>query len=172
MRTALEIVLAPDSFKGSLTAPDVCAALARGIARTAPDAVIRSKPMADGGEGTLDAVLAAVGDVGARYHAKVCGAAGDSVDAAYGIIRDAQGDIAVLEAAQVVGITDANAMRHPVEHRSTRGLGDLMTKLVNDGIRRFSVGLGGSSTNDGGSGLLAGVGVELSDAAGAPVEAT
>ena len=168
----LKIVLAPDSFKGSLTAPEVCAALARGIARSAPDAVVRSKPMADGGDGTLDAVLAAVGDVSARYHARVRGAAGEPVDSAYGIIRDAEGDIAVLEAAQVVGITDANAMRHPVERRSTHGLGELIQILVNDGVRRFSVGLGGSSTNDGGSGLLAALGVELRDAAGALVEAT
>jgi len=168
----LKIVLAPDSFKGSLTAPEVCAALARGIARSAPDAIVRSKPMADGGEGTLDAVLAAVGGVGTRYHARVHGAAGKDVDAGYGIIRDEHGDIAVLEAAQVVGITDAHAMRHPVERRSTRGLGELMHKLLGDGVRRFSVGVGGSSTNDGGSGLLAALGVALRDAAGTPVEAT
>src|SRR5262249_34392229 len=114
----MNIVLAPDSFKGSLSAPDVCAALARGIGRSAPDAVVVAKPMADGGEGTLDAVLAAVGDACTRYRGNVHAAASGMIDASYGIVRDARGETAVLECAQVVGITDQAAMRHPVERRS------------------------------------------------------
>jgi glycerate kinase len=168
----MRIVLAPDSFKGSLTAPEVCAALARGLARAIPDAVVVSRPMADGGEGTLDAVLAAVGEAGARLHARVQGASGERIDAAYGLVRDARGETAILECAQVVGITDEEAMRESVERRSTRGLGELMRKLLDDGVRRFAIGIGGSSTNDGGSGLLAALGVELRDAAGDLVAAT
>ena len=84
----MRVVLAPDSFKGSLSAPDVCAALGRGIARALPDAQILARPMADGGEGTLDAVLAAVGPAGWRRTLSVQGAGGGAVEAAYGEIGD------------------------------------------------------------------------------------
>ena len=83
------IVLAPDSFKGSLDAPAVCAALAMGLRRVWPDAVLRHCPMADGGEGTLDAVLAAAGKAGTRRVRRVRGAAGTPIEAAYGILGSA-----------------------------------------------------------------------------------
>jgi len=166
----LRIVLAPDSFKGSLDAPAVCAALARGIVRAIPDAQIRARPMADGGEGTLDAVLAAVGAAGKRLARDVAGADGAPVRAAYGVIEmqdgTTAGPTAVIEVAQVVGITDARAMSAPVADRSTRGVGELVVALLDQGVRRFMIGLGGSSTNDGGSGLLAALGVALLDADG------
>jgi glycerate kinase len=159
----MRIVLAPDSFKWSLTAREVCDALSRGLARAMPDVEIVARPMADGGEGTLDAVLAAVGERGARHHEEVTGAGGDRVRAAYGVI---DGTTAVIEVAQVVGITDRDGMRTHVEERTTRGIGELIARLVDRGIRRFMIGLGGSSTNDGGSGLLHALGVRLHDAAG------
>ena len=159
--TTLRVVLAPDSFKGSLSAEEVCAALARGLARAAPDVEVRARPMADGGEGTLDAVLAAVGASGRREHARVTGAGGEPIDAAYGLVTHDEGLTAVLEAAQVVGITDPAGMSVPVATRSTRGLGELVKHLLDAGVRRFMVGLGGSSTNDGGSGLLSALGVAL-----------
>jgi glycerate kinase len=165
----MKIVLAPDSFKGSLPAPEVCAAIARGLARAMPGVVTVSRPMADGGEGTLDAVLAAVGARGTRQHEEVSGAAGDRVRAAYGVI---DGQTAVIEVAQVVGITDAAGMRAHVEDRTTRGVGELIARLVDGGIRRFMIGLGGSSTNDGGSGLLHALGVRLHDDAGREVAPT
>jgi len=161
--TSLKFVLAPDSFKGSLSAPEVCDAIARGLRRAIPGADVISRPMADGGEGTLDAVLAAVGDRGRREHAQVSGAAGDRLDAAYGVI---DGTTAVIEVAQVVGITDPAGMRVDVEERSTRGVGELVARLLDAGVRRFMIGLGGSSTNDGGSGLLCALGVRLRDASG------
>jgi len=102
----VRVVLAPDSFKGSLSAPDVCAALGRGIARALPGAQIVTRPMADGGEGTLDAVLAAVGPAGWRRTLSVQGAGGGAVEAAYGEIGDGTTATAVIEVAQVVGITD------------------------------------------------------------------
>ena len=168
----MKIVLAPDSFKGSLSAPEACAALARGLSRNVPGATIVSKPMADGGEGTLDAVLAAVGEAGTRCRASVHGASGETIEAAYGVVHGSGADIAVLECAQVGGITDERAMRERVERRTTRGLGELMRKLLDDGVRRFSIGIGGSSTNDGGSGLLAALGLDLRDAAGNVVAPT
>ncbi len=168
----LRIVLAPDSFKGSLDAPGVCAALARGIVRALPGAQIRARPMADGGEGTLDAVLAAVGAAGKRHARDVAGADGAPVHAAYGVIDADEGPTAVIEVAQVVGITDARATSVPVADRSTRGVGELVAALLDQGVRRFMIGLGGSSTNDGGSGLLAALGVALLDADGRELPAT
>ena len=163
------IVVAPDSFKGSLAAPEVCAALARGVLRASPDAQVVACPMADGGEGTLDAVLAAVGGAGKRHHLSVCGAAGSAIDAAYGILGAPEGATAVLEAAQVVGITDAEGMRAPVGLRTTRGIGELVRALLDQGVRRFMVGLGGSSTNDGGAGMLEALGLSLRDATGCEI---
>src|SRR5215207_8720784 len=115
----MRIVLAPDSFKGSLTAPEVCDAIERSLRRAMPEVNVVARPMADGGEGTLDAVLAAVGDRGKREAADVTGAAGDRVRAAYGVI---DGTTAVIEVAQIVGITDAAGMRAHVEDRTTRGI--------------------------------------------------
>jgi len=163
------IVLAPDSFKGSLSAPEVCTALRAGLQRAWPDADIRARPMADGGEGTLDAVLSAVGNGGSRRHLNVCGANGRQIDAAYGMLDSPAGATAVLEAAQVVGITDRDGMSVAVGRRTTRGVGELVAALLDQGVRRFMVGLGGSSTNDGGAGLLAALGVSLRDAAGREV---
>jgi glycerate kinase len=165
----MRIVLAPDSFKGSLTAREVCDALARGLVRAMPRVETIARPMADGGEGTLDAVLAAVGERGVRRHEEVTGAGGDRLRAAYGVV---DGTTAMIEVAQVVGITDPHGMRAHVEDRTTRGVGELMARLIERGIRRFMIGLGGSSTNDGGSGLLHGLGMRLYDAAGREVAPT
>jgi glycerate kinase len=160
------VVVAPNSFKGSLSARDVATAIAAGLRRVWPDADVRVRPMADGGDGTLDAVLSAGGE---RRVARVSGAAGERIDAAYGLIGE---HTAVLESAQVVGLTDAKAVAHPVEARTTRGLGELIATLLDTGRKRLLVGLGGSSTNDGGAGLLAALGVKLLDASGRAVEPT
>ncbi len=160
------IVVAPDSFKGSLRAPDVCAALAKGLERASPEFDVVARPMADGGEGTLDAVLAAVGASGRRHHCAVRGASGATTEAAYGVLALPEGPTGVLEAAQVVGITDAAGMLAPVGTRTTRGVGELVRALLDQGVRRFMIGLGGSSTNDGGAGMLTALGVSLLDANG------
>ena len=168
----LRVVIAPDSFKGSLAAPEVAAAIARGLARAIPALDARVRPMADGGEGTLAAVLAAVGSTGRSDTIRVPGAGGAMIDAAIGLLEDAQGTIAVVEVAQVVGITDAAGMAAPVARRTSRGVGELLVALLDRGVRRFMIGLGGSSTNDGGSGLLAALGVVPCDADGNEVPAT
>ncbi len=124
------VVIAPDSFKGSLDAPSVCAAIADGLRRVWPNADLRQRPMADGGEGTLDAVLAAVGDAGTREWLEVQGAGSAPVCSAWGALRSNGARTAVIEVAQVVGITDTAGMQVPVTERSTRGAGELMRALL------------------------------------------
>ncbi|WP_321914860.1 MULTISPECIES: glycerate kinase [unclassified Paraburkholderia] len=160
------IVIAPDSFKGSLSADGVAAAIAEGIRRVRADADIRIRPMADGGEGTLDAMLSIGGE---RRVMTVEGAAGPKRDAAVGLLSDGS---AIVETAEIVGITDPVGMGVPVEARSTRGMGEAIRALLDEGVRRFYVALGGSSTNDAGAGLLAGLGLQLFDAAGKPLAPT
>ena len=160
------IVIAPDSFKGSVSAPQAAAAIAAGLRRVWTDADLRLVPLADGGEGTLGAVLSAGGQ---RCTARVSGAAGAAIDADYGVLA---ADTAIVETAQVVSLTDPGGLTQAVERRSTRGVGELMQRLLDAGMRRIMVGLGGSSTNDGGAGLLAGLGLKLVDAKGQGVEPT
>ena len=161
------VVVAPNSYKGSVSATAAAAALSRGLARVWPDGERRICPMADGGEGTLDAIFSLGGR---RGSARVSGASGAPIDAAFGLI---EGDaIAVIESAQVVGLTEANGIATAVEQRSTRGLGELVRTLLDAGIRKFMIGLGGSSTNDAGAGMLATLGVKLVDGKGRDVEPT
>ncbi len=168
----LRVVIAPDSFKGSLAAHEVAAAIARGIERAVPGTDIRLRPMADGGEGTLDAVLAATGKRGVRRTLQVRGAAGHMVPADYGVLDAGAEATAVIEAAQVVSITDPQGMAIGIENRSTEGMGELIAALLDQGLRRFMIGLGGSSTNDAGCGMLAALGMRLTDATGAAVRPT
>ncbi|HPG61372.1 MAG TPA: glycerate kinase, partial [Casimicrobium sp.] len=155
----------PDSFKGSLSADGVCAALELGLRRVFPnatDAEIIRRPMADGGEGTLDAIVAALAGTGARRkQALVRNAAGQSAEAGYALIRSGIYEAAVIEVAQIVGIEDAHNLAVPVGERSTYGVGELVRLLLAEGIRHFFIGLGGTSTNDGGAGLLAALGVKF-----------
>ena len=153
-----KIVIAPDSFKGSLTAGDVARAIATGLYRVWPAAELVLAPMADGGEGTLEAVLSAGGE---RREMVVSGAAGSPLACAFGIVRRDERSLAIIEIAQVVGITEPVGMAAPAGVRSTRGVGELMRHVLDLGIRDFLIGLGGSSTNDGGAGLLKSLGARL-----------
>ena len=163
------VVVAPDSFKGSLDAPAICAAIARGLRRVWPDAEVRACPMADGGEGTLDAVLSRGGE---RRTRTVTGAGGQPRTASYGVVEATDGLTAIIEVAEIVGITDADGMAVAVTARSTGGVGELIAALLDAGVRRFMVGLGGSSTNDGGAGMLVALGLRLLDRAGEVVAPT
>ncbi len=166
-RRSPAIVLAPDSFKGSLSAPAVAAAIAEGLRRVWPDAELRLCPMADGGEGTLDAVLSCGGT---RSTDRVSGASGAPLDVVYGLVGEPV--TAVVEVARIVGLTDAAVATVDVEHRTTLGVGELIRNRLDTGVRRFMIGLGGSSTNDGGAGLLAALGLSLTDARGHAIEPT
>ncbi len=161
------VVVAVDSYKGSLAADDACAAIARGIRGALPAADVRERPMADGGEGTLDAVLAA--SPGTRVPIATQGADARPLTAEIG--RRPDGSV-IVEIAKVVGITDAAAMTTPVSERDTRGVGLVMRRLLDEGCRDFSLALGGSSTNDGGAGLLCALGLRLTDAQGAALAPT
>jgi glycerate kinase len=163
------VVLASDAFKGSLAAPAVCASMARGLRRVWPKVEVRSCPMADGGEGTLEAVLMGVGLRGSRHARIVSGAGGNPIEVAYGILDSPDGNVAIVEVAQVVGIADRVAMALPAASRSTRGVGELIRALLDADVRRFLVALGGSSTNDGGAGMLTALGARLLDSEGETV---
>ncbi|MGG1943452.1 glycerate kinase [Trinickia sp. NRRL B-1857] len=165
-RSTPTVVIAPDSFKGSLSAQAVAEAIAEGVRRALPDATVRLCPMADGGEGTLDAMLARGGE---RRMLRVRGAARAEREAAVGLLPDGS---AIIETAEIVGITDEPAMQTGVEARGTRGMGEAVRLLLDAGARRFFVALGGSSTNDGGAGLLVGLGLKLLDADGRELEPT
>jgi glycerate kinase len=168
----VNVVLAPDSFKGSLTAPQACAAMEIGLRRAWPDADVRARPMADGGEGTLDAILHAVGPAGVRESTAVPGASGEPVEAAYGVVDEGGERVGVVEIAQIVSVTDPVAMQVDAGARTTIGVGVLLRTLLDRGVRDFRIGLGGSSTNDGGAGLLAAVGARLLDDGGHAVDPT
>ena len=161
------VVIAPDSFKGSVSAAAAAAAIATGIRRVWPEAELRLCPMADGGEGTLDAVLSSGGN---RASARVAGASGAPVEAGYGLLDGSR--VAVIESAQVVSLTDPTGTAVDIEMRSTFGIGELMLRLLDAGARQFMIGLGGSSTNDGGAGLLAALGIVLTSTDGRGVEPT
>jgi len=166
------VVAAPDSYKGSLTAPEVAEAIAAGIARAAPDALVLRRPMADGGEGTLDAIVAASGEAVVRDTIEVEGAAGARIAAGCAIVGNGTDATAVLECAQVVAITDPAGTASPVSARSTRGLGQQLVALLDRGLTRFMIGLGGSSTNDCGAGLLDALGLRFVDDGGRAIAPT
>jgi glycerate 2-kinase len=156
----VRIVVAPDSFKGSLTAAEAADAVARGLARAVPGAEVLTRPVADGGEGTVAAALRA----GYRPRtATVTGPDGRPVDAVLAV--DGGTAVAELAAAAGIGLLAAPA---PLT-ATTRGVGELLLAAVDAGARRVVLGLGGSATTDGGAGLLQALGVRLLDAGGRDV---
>ena len=155
----MKLVIAPDSFKESLSAPEVAAAIARGWRQVFPDAEILLRPMTDGGEGTVDAVLAAVG--GERREQLVRGPLGEPVMAHWGWLGDAT---AVLEMAAASGLHLVPRERRDATVTSSHGSGELIRAALDAGARRIILGLGGSATNDAGAGLLQALGVRFLDA--------
>jgi glycerate kinase len=143
--------------------------MARGLLRVWPDAEIRSCPLADGGEGTLDALLGGLGSRARRHVRTVSGASGEPTPVAYGVFDSPAGPTAILEVARLVGIADPVAMAVPIALRATRGVGEWLGALLDEGVRHYLVALGGSSTNDGGAGMLEALGMRFLDSAGATV---
>ncbi|HEY8719608.1 glycerate kinase [Pengzhenrongella sp.] len=158
----MRFVLAPDSFKESMTAPTAVAAMERGIRTVFPGAVCVGVPMADGGEGTTDALVAAVG--GTHRTAWVHDGRGRPVCARYGYV--AEESLAILEIAAAAGIDLVAPGERDPRIASTFGVGELILDALDHGAQRFVVGLGGSVTNDGGAGMLQALGARLVDAAG------
>lgn len=157
----MKIVIAPDSFKESLSAPDAAAAIERGIKQAYPDARTVCVPMADGGEGTVEAVLAATG--GQWRTASVQGALGESLEAPWGWLNDAT---AVIEMAAAAGLEQTPPDRREPLRASSVGVGQLILAALDAGAKRIILGLGGSATNDGGAGLVTALGVRFLDKAG------
>ncbi|MGC0418735.1 glycerate kinase [Embleya sp. AB8] len=152
------VVLAPDKFKGTLTAVQATVGIAAGIRRVRPDAEVRMVPIADGGEGTVDAAVAAGFT---RIPVRVGGPTGQPVDAALAV----RGRTAVVELAESSGPARLPSGPAPLT-ADTAGVGELIGRAVELGCTRIVLGLGGSASTDGGSGLARALGVRLLDAAG------
>ncbi len=162
-----KVVLAPDSFKGTLSSIEVCELLERAILEVAPGTHVVKVPVADGGEGTVDAFLAALG--GMRVVVDVLDPLSRPVRAAYGILPD--GTTAVVEVAAASGLPLVGPYPDPT-HATTFGTGQLVRDALDRGCTRILLGLGGSATNDGGAGFAAALGVRLLDEWDEPVEPT
>ena len=156
------VVIAPDKFKGSLSAPEVAAHLARGLAEAVPGVRTDKVPVADGGDGTVDAAVAAGYQ---RIDVLVSGPTGEPVTAAFAI----RGDVAVVEAAQACGLSRLPAGRPRPLTATSYGVGELIGAAADAGARHIVLGLGGSATTDGGAGLIAALGGRLLGADGGPV---
>ena len=157
-----KILLVPDSFKGTLSSRQVCQVMAGQLRRFFPQAQVKSIPVADGGEGSVEAFLAAAG--GERRTRTVTGPFGEPVDAFYGILGD--GRTAVIEMAACAGLPLAEGRLNP-ERATTYGVGELLLAAKEAGCTKAILGLGGSCTNDGGAGAAAALGAKFTRADGA-----
>src|SRR5918999_100109 len=157
----IRVVIAPDKFKGTLTAPEAARALASGWRRGDPDAEIEEVPVADGGEGTLHTLLAALG--GEKRHARGPGPLGGSIDAEYGLVRTREGLVAIVEMAMASGLALLGPDRRDPLRASTFGTGELILAACGHEPNRIIVCVGGSATNDGGAGAAQAPGVRLLD---------
>ncbi|MEO8743829.1 MAG: glycerate kinase [Candidatus Dormiibacterota bacterium] len=157
----MKVVVAPNAFKGSLTASEAAHAIAQGVREAFPDAEIVEVPVADGGEGTVDALVSALG--GEYRFVDVEGPLGDPVHAAYGWIGRSG---AVVELAATSGLTLIPDDRRDPRKASTYGFGQLLDGARRAGAREVIAGIGGSATNDGGAGMAQALGYRLLDAAG------
>ncbi len=158
----MKFVLAPDSFKESMTAKEVCQAMENGIRKVLPDAKIISVPMADGGEGTMDSLIDATN--GQKYAVKVTEPLGTPVTAHYGILGDQK--TAIIEMAEASGLSYVpQDKRTPatIKKTTTFGTGELINAALKHDVTRVIIGLGGSITNDGGSGMAQAIGVKFFD---------
>jgi glycerate 2-kinase len=164
LQRSYQVVIAPDKFKGSLTAPDVAVHLARGLAAAVPGVRTEEIPVADGGDGTVDAAVAARYQ---RMELRVSGPTGEPVTAAFAL--SGPGDVAVVEAAQACGLSRLPGGRLRPLTATSYGVGELMAAAADAGARQIVLGLGGSATTDGGAGLIAALGARLLAADGQPV---
>jgi len=155
----LKIVIAPQSFKGSLSALEVAQAMAQGIKRVLPDAETVTVPMADGGEGTVEALVDAT--CGQIITTDVTGPLGESITAKWGILGD--GVTGIIEAAAASGLTLVPRRKLNPLITTTYGTGELIGAALNAGCRKLIVGIGDTATNDGGAGMAQALGVRLLD---------
>ena len=162
----MKVIIAIDSFKGSLSTLEAGKAAAEGIQAVYPEAEIVISPLADGGEGTVDAILLAT--KGERKVIPVHDPLGRNITASYGIIRETK--TAVIEMAAASGITLVSENERNPFYTTTFGVGEMIADAIEEGCREFIIGIGGSATNDGGIGMLSALGVKFFDKDGNIVE--
>ena len=162
----MKIVIAPDSFKGSLTALQVAEAMEVGLRRVFPDAAIEKVPMADGGEGTVQSLVDATS--GEVLTAQVMDPLGNTIDAQYGVLGD--GITAVIEMAAASGLTLVPPDKRDPRVTTTYGTGELIRAALASGCRKLIIGIGGSATNDGGAGMAQALGAKLLTASGEQIK--
>lgn len=161
----MKVVIAMDSFKGSLSSQKAGEAVKNGVLRVFTDANCVVSPIADGGEGTVDALTEGLG--GKFVYANVNGPLGETVSAKYGIVN---GSTAVMEMSAAAGITLVPKEKKDPLYTTTFGVGQMIIHALDRGCRSFIMGIGGSATNDGGTGMLKALGFELLDEDGSPIE--
>lgn len=152
-------VVAPDSFKESMTAKEVCDAMEKGIKKADSTAEVIKVPMADGGEGTVDSLVDATN--GKRVIVEVTGPLGNKISAYYGILGN--GTTAVIEMAKASGLEIVEKKKRNPMITTTFGTGELIRDALDHNVKEIIIGLGGSSTNDGGSGMAQALGAKLLD---------
>ena len=162
MKENLTILLAPDSFKESMSAKEVCEAMEKGIKKVNNDINCIHVPMADGGEGTMQSLVDATG--GKIYSLNVVGPLGNKVKAFYGILGD--GETGMLEMASASGIQLVTKEKRNPLITTTYGTGQLIKACLDYGVKRLLIAIGGSSTNDGGAGVIQALGGKFMDAKG------
>ena len=160
----MKFIFAPDSFKGSLSALECCDILERVTARIFPGADTVSVPVADGGEGTVDALLRAMG--GRRMAAYVTGPVYERETAVWGLLSNGS---AVMEMAQASGLPYVPADKKDPRLATSLGTGEMIAAALKAGVRNILIGIGGSATNDGGLGMLTALGAQFTDQGGTPV---
>ncbi|ENM5899274.1 glycerate kinase [Vibrio mimicus] len=164
----MKVVIAPDSFKESLTAKQVCDAIQAGLARVWNDAKFVAIPVADGGEGTVQSLVDAT--QGRIVEVKVMGPQGKRVEAFYGMLGDNQ--TAVIEMAAASGLHHVPVAQRDPKLTTSFGTGELIHHALDQGVTKLIIGLGGSATNDGGVGMLAALGARFTNADGEPIQLT
>lgn len=155
----MKVVVAIDSFKGSLTSLEAGKAAKIGILRASPDAEVVVRPLADGGEGTVETLTLGMG--GELRTVTVTGPLGYPVQCTYGILRETK--TAIIEMSGAAGITLIPVEKRNPLHATTYGVGEVIIDAINQGCRNFIVGIGGSATNDGGIGMLQALGFQILD---------
>jgi glycerate kinase len=165
----MRVLVAPDKFRSTLTAPEAGRAIAAGWRRARPQDDVTVVPMADGGEGTLDALVEGLG--GRLVEARVSGPLGDLVRAPFGLLEAAGGSTAVVEMARASGLALVPEDRRDPLRATTRGTGELIRQALDHAPASVIVCIGGSATNDGGVGMAQGLHGRFVDAAGRHVRA-
>ena len=158
----MKVIVAIDSFKGSLTSMEAGNAVKAGIAMACPEAEVLVLPLADGGEGTMEALV--MGMNGQKEHITVTGPLGEPLECEYGILKETK--TAVLEMASAAGLALVPEEKRNPMYTTTFGVGEIIKDAVLKGCRHFLAGIGGSATNDGGAGMLQALGFGMLDREG------